>query len=47
MVDDTLDAGKGLNPLSSGKSGQTSDWDGVATKVAVLIPYQQGSLFRL
>ena len=37
----------GLNPLSTGKSVQTLTIGIVYQSIAVLIPYLQGSLFRL
>ena len=37
----------GLNPLSAGKSVQTGSNAVVVGTPVVLIPYQQGSLFRL
>ena len=37
----------GLNPLSAGRSFQTADLEEVNVNPDVLIPYQQGGLFRL
>ena len=36
----------GLNPLSAGRSFQTFEGHDGATEYLVLIPYQQGGLFR-